>query len=147
EAGCYNPFYSSVVNSAALDPLGVYRGKKPSSQNGFVTTDTDKNGVQDGGYICDPNDPNGPQCPASFDPAGHGSYELAGTPNTKQVMDRLFGQQTTQTHRSLATVDGTLRGDLAKFGGGGLSLGFGGQVRRESLGIDYDGAYNQKQYA
>jgi outer membrane receptor protein involved in Fe transport len=147
EAGCYNPFYSSVLNNAALDPLGVYKGKKPSSQNGFVTTDTDKNGVQDGGYICDPNDPNSPACPAAFDRYHDGSFALAGTPNTKQVMDRLMGQQTTQTHRALGTVDGSLQGDLTKFDRGGLAFGLGAQYRRESLGIDYDQAYNQRQYA
>ena len=96
EAGCYNPFYSSVTNNAAINPLGLPAGAA-ASQHGFITTDSDEPGeegygVQDGGYICDPNDPNSPPCPAQFDRDGDGVFELAGTPNTKQVMDRLMGE-------------------------------------------------------
>jgi hypothetical protein len=151
EAGCYNPFYSSVVNNASIDPLGILK-THPKGNAPFVTSDSDKvgqkgYGVQDGGYICDPNDPNSPPCPAAFDRNGDGIFELAGTPNTRQVMDRMMGEQTTITRRTLGTVDGSLQGDLAKFGENGLSFGLGGQFRRETLGIDYDAAYNQKQYA
>lgn len=151
EAGCFNPFYSSVTNSAAVDPLNV-SPVPAASRNGFITTDTDMPGdegygVQDGGYVCDPNDPNSPPCPAQFDRDGDGIFELAGTPNTQQVMDRLTGEQITVHRRELATLDGVLRGDLARFGGGGLSFGVGAQARRETLQIDYDAAYNQRLYA
>ena len=151
ELGCFNPFYSSVTNNAAIDPLNVSTDT-PSSINGFVTTDTDDeidegHGVQDGGFICDPNDPNSPPCPAEFDRDGDGVFELAGTPNTAQVIDRITGEQITYHRRTLATVDGIIRGDLAEFSGGGLGFALGGQYRRESLAVDYDAAYNQRQYA
>jgi hypothetical protein len=150
EAGCYNPFYSSVTNNAALDPLGVSK-THPTNSRGFITTDSDKPGqkgygVQDGGYICDPNDPNSPPCPAELDRNGDGTFALAGTPNTKQVMDRMMGEQVTIQKRSLITVDGILRGDIAEFADGGLSFALGAQFRRESTTVDYDAAYNQKLY-
>jgi outer membrane receptor protein involved in Fe transport len=150
EAGCFNPFYSSVTNNAALDPLHV-SNKNPSSSRGFVTTDTDAagqvgHGVQDGGYICDPSDPNSPPCPAAFDRDGDGTFELAGTPNTKQVVDRLLGEQITVQRRTLGTADATMRGDIAHFAGGGLGFGVGGQFRRETMSVDYDSAYNQRLY-
>ena len=149
EMGCFNPFYSSVTNNAALDPFNVSNAQ-PSSSHGFITTDTDPigkegYGVQDGGYICDPNDPNSPPCPPQFDVDGNAA-ELAGTPNTKQVIDRLMGEQITVQRRTLATADALLRGDIAEFAGGGLSFGLGGQFRRETLDVDYDAAYNQRLY-
>jgi iron complex outermembrane receptor protein len=151
EAGCYNPFYSSVTNSAAIDPLGL-SGASAASQNGFITTDSDAPGeegygVQDGGYICDPNDPSSPACPAQFDRNGDGVFELAGTPNTKQVMDRLMGEHIAVQRRELGTADGILRGDLARWDTGGLPFAVGAQYRRETLEIDYDAAYNQRLYA
>jgi hypothetical protein len=150
QAGCFNPFYSSVINNAAIDPLKVSNAN-PSSSHGFITTDTDAvnkdgHGLQDGGYICDPNDPNSPPCPKEFDANGDGTFELAGTPNTKQVMDRLMGEQITIQRRTLATADASLNGDIARFGGGGLAFGLGGQFRRETLAVDYDQAYNQRLY-
>lgn len=153
EAGCYNPFYSSVINSVALDPLGVSNASV-ANDRGFVASDSEAGmretpgyGVQDGGYICDPNDPASPPCPAAFDQNGDGIPELAGTPNTQQVIDSLFGEHITQEHRTLATLDGVLRGDAVKFGGGALSFGVGGQYRRETLRIDYDAAFNRRLYA
>jgi outer membrane receptor protein involved in Fe transport len=150
EAGCYNPFYSSIVNNVALDPLGVSKAST-SSRNGFITSDSDMPGqkgygVQDGGYICDPNDPNSPPCPQQFDRNGDGVYELAGTPNTKQVMDRIMGEQITIQRRTLSTLDGIMRGDLAQFSGGGLSFALGTQYRRESVSVNYDAASNQRLY-
>jgi hypothetical protein len=150
EMGCFNPFYSSVTNNAALDPLNASNAH-PASSHGFITTDSDAlgkpgHGVQDGGYICDPNDPNSPPCPAEFDQDMDGTFELAGTPNTKQVMDRLMGEQITIQKRTLGMADASLDGDIARFGGGGLAFGVGGQFRRETLAVDYDQAYNQKLY-
>lgn len=144
EMGCFNPFYSSVINSSVLDPLGVHQGATPSMDGGYVTTDSEKlptdlgYGAQDGGYICDPNDPDSPACP--FDPS------LAGTPNTKQVIDRITGEHTTYARRTLALADAAVRGDLVEFDGGSLGFGAGAQLRRETLLIDYDQPYNQKQY-
>ena len=40
EAGCFNPFYSSVVNSTAHDPLDLSESVAPSD-GGFVISDTD----------------------------------------------------------------------------------------------------------
>jgi outer membrane receptor protein involved in Fe transport len=143
EMGCFNPFYSSVINSSVLDPLGV-SGASPASEGGFVTTDSEDlptdlgYGAQDGGYICDPDDPSSPACP--FDPS------LAGTVNTKQVIDRITGEHTTYARRTLALADAAIRGDLVEFSGGGLGFGLGAQFRRETLLIDYDQAYNQKLY-
>jgi outer membrane receptor protein involved in Fe transport len=150
QAGCFNPFYSSVTNNAALDPLKV-SNKSISSSRGFVTTDSDAmgkagHGVQDGGYICDPSDPNSPPCPAEFDRNGDGVFELAGTPNTKQVIDRMLGEQITIQRRTLGTADAVMRGDLARFGDGGLGFALGGQFRRETMSVDYDQAYNQRLY-
>ena len=152
EAGCYNPFYNSVTNNAALDPLGVSRGGA-DNHRGFITTDTETSpavkgyGLQDGGYICDPNDPDSPECPQEFDLDGDGTFELAGTPNTQQVIDRMTGLHITEERRTLATIDGVLRGDAIRWDRGGLAFGVGGQYRRESLRIDYDSAYNQRLYA
>ncbi len=153
EAGCYNPFYSSAINSVALDPLNVSNASV-ANDKGFITSDSEAGmreepgyGLQDGGYICDPNDPDSPPCPAAFDPDGDGIPELAGTPNTKQVIDSMTGEHITQEHRTLATADAVLRGDAVEFGGGGLSFGGGGQFRRETLRIDYDAAFNQRLYA
>ena len=62
EAGCFNPFYSSVINNVAVDPLNVSNASVPN-ERGFITTDTETMtdqrgfGFQDGGYICDPADP------------------------------------------------------------------------------------------
>lgn len=153
EAGCYNPFYSSVINSVALDPLDA-SNQSVTNDRGFITSDSEAGmretpgyGLQDGGYICDPNDPKSAPCPAAFDQDGDGIPELAGTPNTKEVIDSLFGEHTTQEHRTLATADAVLRGDAVKFDGGGLSFGVGGQFRRETLRIDYDAAFNRRLYA
>jgi len=151
EAGCFNPFYSSVVNNAAVDPLNV---SSASARNvrGFVTEDSDQPGregfgAQDGGYICDPADPNSPQCPAAFDQDGDGTFELAGTPNTQQVIDRITGEHFEYQKRTLALIDSRIGGDILRFGGGGLGFGLGGQFRRETLLIDYDQAYNEYDYA
>jgi hypothetical protein len=95
---------------------------------------------------CDPADPSKP-CPAAFDANGDGVFEFAGTPNTKQVLDRISGQHTTAESRSLSTVDLLLSGDIAQFEGGGLAFALGGQYRRETLAIDYDAAFNQLRYA
>ncbi|HMI91457.1 MAG TPA: TonB-dependent receptor, partial [Polyangiales bacterium] len=152
EAGCFNPFYNSVTNNAAIDPLGL-SSASPANDRGFIATDSEKSseragfGRQDGGYICDPNDPDSPMCPDEFDPDGDGSYELAGTPNTQQVIDRMTGEHVTEERRTLGTIDGVLRGDVLHFDGGGLSFGVGGQYRRETLRIDYDAAFNRRLYA
>jgi outer membrane receptor protein involved in Fe transport len=151
EAGCFNPFYSSVINNAAVNPLNV-NARTAANARGFITTDSDApgqpgHGRQDGGYICDPNDPNSPPCPPAFDRNNDGIYELAGTPNTKQVIDHITGQHYELQRRTLATVDGGLRGDLANWDRGGLAFGVGGQFRREGLFIDYDQAYNENDYA
>jgi outer membrane receptor protein involved in Fe transport len=151
EAGCFNPFYSSVINNIAVDPLNVSNASV-ANERGFPTTDTETMpdmlgfGFQDGGYICDPADPSRP-CPAAFDADGDGVFEFAGTPNTKQVIDRISGEHTTQERRSLSTADLLLSGDLVQFGGGGLAFALGGQFRRETLAIDYDAAFNQLRYA
>jgi outer membrane receptor protein involved in Fe transport len=152
EAGCFNPFYSSAVNNVAVDPLNQSNASV-ANDRGFITSDTDTMpdklgfGMQDGGYICDPNDPNSPPCPAAFDADQDGVFEYAGTPNTKQVIDRMSGEHTTEERRSLASADLLLHGDLARFGGGGLAFAAGGQFRRETLAIDYDAAFNQLRYA
>jgi outer membrane receptor protein involved in Fe transport len=152
EAGCYNPYYNSVTNNAALDPLNVSNASAQISANGFVTSDTDMRGVrgaglQDGGYICDPANPESSPCPAGFDRNGDGIFELAGTPNTQQVIDRITGEHVEYQKRSLATVDATMRGDIVKLGSdGALSFGLGTQFRHESLLIDYDQAYNERDY-
>lgn len=150
EAGCFNPFYSSVTNSNVLDPFNL-SARSASSANGFVTSDTDMPGdpaygLQDGGYICDPNDPDSPPCPAEFDRDGDGVFELAGTPNTKEVIDRIIGEQITHERRHIGVVEGVLRGDLAKWEGGAVSFALNAQYRREGLEIDYDAAYNQRLY-
>jgi len=151
ELCCFNPFYTSAINSIALDPLGVSTQSVPNV-NGFVTTDSQTKsseagyGTQDGGYICDPNDPTSPACPAAFDQDGDGIFELAGTPNTKQVIDRITGEHVTYTSRTLGVLDASLRGDLVAFTGGGLSFGAGAEARRETLAIDYDAAYNAHEY-
>lgn len=151
EAGCYNPYYNSVINNAAFDPLNVSNASAQVSGNGFVTSDSDMAGVmgsglQDGGYICDPADPARP-CPAAFDRNGDGIYELAGTPNTQQVIDRITGEHVEYQKRSLATVDAALRGDIVKLGSdGALSFELGAQYRHETLLIDYDQAYNERDY-
>jgi iron complex outermembrane receptor protein len=49
--------------------------------------------------------------------------------------------------RTLGLLDAGLRGDLVAFTGGGLGFGVGAQGRRETLAIDYDAAYNAKEYA
>ena len=152
EAGCYNPFYNSVTNNVALDPLGVSRASA-DNERGFITTDSETSpavkgfGLQDGGYICDPNDPDSPPCPDDFDLDGDGTFELAGTPNTQQTIDRMTGRHITEERRTLATVDGVLRGDALRWERGGLGFAVGAQYRRESLRIDYDAAYNQRLYA
>ncbi len=143
EAGCYNPFFSSALNNAVINPLGVDlpSGVKTSpSINGYPATDTNGNGIQDGGFICDPNDPAHP-CPAGFDPAN------AGTVNTAAVIDRLMGQSTQISKKTLFTLDGVLRGDLFDLPGGKAAYAAGGQARRETLNVDYDETYNQKDYA
>jgi outer membrane receptor protein involved in Fe transport len=151
ELGCFNPFYSSAINSIALDPLGV-SNQSVSNVNGFVTTDSQTKpseggyGTHDGGYICDPNDPTSPACPAAFDQNGDGIFELAGTPNTKQVIDRITGEHVTYTSRTLGLLDAGLRGDLVEFTDGALSFGAGLEARRETLAIDYDAAYNAHEY-
>jgi len=151
EAGCYNPFYNSVTNNVALDPLGVSRGRVDNSR-GFISADSESRseqagfGLQDGGYICDPNDPDS-VCPDEFDLDGDGSYELAGTPNTQQVIDRMTGEHITEERRTLATVDAILRGTALQWERGGLAFGVGGQYRRETLRIDYDAAFNRRLYA
>ncbi|MDH5674153.1 MAG: TonB-dependent receptor [Myxococcales bacterium] len=154
ELGCYNPFYSSVLNNAAIDPLNLSSASAPADGRGFITSDTEAgmheaDGVelQDGGYICDPNDPNSPPCPAELDADGDGVFEFAGTPNTQQVIDSLTGEHTREDRRSLTTADAIVRGDLAEFTDGSLSFAAGGQVRRESLRVDYDSSYNQRLYA
>jgi outer membrane receptor protein involved in Fe transport len=151
EMGCYNPFYSSVTNSVALDPLNISTATTSSSR-GFITADSETSaedfgyGIQDGGYICDPAvDPSA--CPAEFDRNGDGVFELAGTPNTQQVIDRITGEHITQERRTLATIDAIMRGDAVQFDGGGLGFAVGGQYRRETLKIDYDAAYNKQLYA
>jgi outer membrane receptor protein involved in Fe transport len=151
EAGCFNPFYNSVTNNAAIDPLGL-SSANPANDRGFITTDSERRsdmagfGRQDGGYICDPNDPDSP-CPDELDPDGDGTYELAGTPNTQQVIDRMTGEHVTQERRTLATIDGVLNGEAVRFDGGGLSFAVGGQYRRETLRVDYDSAFNRRLYA
>jgi outer membrane receptor protein involved in Fe transport len=151
EKGCFNPFYSSVLNNAAIDPLNV-SSQSAANSRGFITTDSespgqDGFGAQDGGYICDPVlDPNAPGC-AALDPRGDGSFTYAGTPNTKQVIDHITGQHYQVQKRTLAMVDSSIGGDIAEFGGGGLGFGLGGQFRRETLLIDYDQAYNDYDYA
>ncbi|MDD9941434.1 MAG: TonB-dependent receptor [Myxococcales bacterium] len=151
EAGCYNPFYSSVANNVAVDPLNLSNGNVPNDR-GFINTDSEADsqmegfGLQDGGYICDPA-VNPEECPAALDPDQDGVYELAGTPNTKQVVDRLTGQHVTLERRSLATADLMLSGNLAEFDGGRVALALGGQFRRETLAIDFDAAFNQRRYA
>jgi outer membrane receptor protein involved in Fe transport len=150
EAGCFNPFYSSVINNVAVDPLNV-SSASVANERGFPTTDTETMsnmlgyGFQDGGYICDPADPSRP-CPPEFDADGDGVFEFAGTPNTKQVVDRISGEHITQERRSLSTADLLLSGDLAQWSGGGLAFALGGQFRRETLAIDYDAAFNQLRY-
>jgi outer membrane receptor protein involved in Fe transport len=153
EAGCFNPFYSSVTNNVALDPLNVSRSGV-ANDRGYITSDSEANmreedgfGLQDGGYVCDPNDPNSPPCPAELDPNGDGLFELAGTPNTKQVMDAITGEHISEERRTLGTADFVLRGDIAEFADGGLAFAAGGQYRRETLRIDYDAAFNQYLYA
>jgi outer membrane receptor protein involved in Fe transport len=151
EAGCYNPFYNSVTNNVAIDPLDL-SNRTVANQRGFIASDSEAMqnitgfGLQDGGYICDPNDPDLP-CPAQFDLDGDGSYELAGTPNTQQVIDRLTGEHITEEHRTLGTVDAILHGNAVEWDRGGLSFGVGGQYRRETLRIDYDAAFNRRLYA
>jgi outer membrane receptor protein involved in Fe transport len=150
EAGCFSPFYSSVVNNAAVDPLNV-SAATAKNVNGNIDADSDPDGafghgLQDGGYICDPNDPNSPQCPASFDRDGDGVYELAGTPNTKQVIDRITGEHYEVQQRTLGVICGSIAGDLATFGDGSLAFEVGAEYRHESLFIDYDQAYNQREY-
>ncbi|MDD9946712.1 MAG: TonB-dependent receptor [Myxococcales bacterium] len=152
EAGCFNPFYNSVTNNAAIDPLNL-SSSSPANHRGFIATDSETNsdmagfGLQDGGYICDPNDPNSPPCPDELDPDGDGVYELAGTPNTQQVIDGMTGEHVAEDFRSLASVDAVLRGQALEFPGGGLSFGVGGQYRRQTLRIDYDAAYNRRLWA
>jgi outer membrane receptor protein involved in Fe transport len=152
-AGCFNPFYSSVVNSAALNPAGVNTQTAQASRAGFITGDTDPPsaavgyGVQDGGYICDPNDPDSPACPM-VDLNGDGTVDPwpAGQPNTQQVIDSFTGEHFEIQQRSLAMVDAGIRGDLVDFGDGEIGLALGSQYRRESLMISYDQAYNERLY-
>jgi outer membrane receptor protein involved in Fe transport len=152
ELGCFNPFYNSVTNNVAVDPLGV-SSASVDNDRGFIATDSETRsdmagfGRQDGGYICDPNDPDAPMCPDEFDPDGDGSFELAGTPNTQQVIDRMTGEHVTAERRSLGTIDALLRGQAVRFHGGRLWFGVGGQYRRETLRIDYDAAFNRRLYA
>ncbi len=151
DLGCFNPFYSSTINNAALDPLNVSNASAQASAAGFITSDSDARetlgfGAQDGGYICDPSDASSPACPASFDRDGDGVFELAGTPNTQQVIDHITGQHFEYQKRTLAVVDAGLRGNIAEFGTSALAFGVGAQYRRESLLIDYDQAYNDRQY-
>ncbi|HMI91219.1 MAG TPA: TonB-dependent receptor, partial [Polyangiales bacterium] len=149
EAGCFSPFYSSVVNNAAVDPLNV-SATTAANAKGFVTTDSDAPntmgyGTQDGGYICDPADPAKP-CPAAFDRDGDGVFELAGTPNTKQVIDRITGEHFEVQQRTLGVVGANLAGDITTFGDSSLAFGLGAEFRNESLFIDYDQAYNERDY-
>lgn len=149
-AGCFNPFYSGVLNNAAIDPLNVSSQSAQASRAGFITGDTDVRGrfgygTQDGGYICDPNDPNSPPCP-EVDLDGDGIVDPwpAGQPNTQEVIDRITGQHFQYQQRTLAVVGLGAQGKLADFGDGELALALGSQYRRESLLIDYDAAYNQR---
>jgi outer membrane receptor protein involved in Fe transport len=154
EDGCYNPYYNSVTNSTFWNPLnvqGVNSATAQVSSRGFVTSDSERqnmpgHNIQDGGFICDPDDPNLP-CPTDFDRNNDGIFELAGTPNTQQVIDRITGEHFEYQKRTLTTVDAGLRGDLAKLGtDGALGFAAGAQYRRESLMIDYDQAYNEYDY-
>ena len=151
EAGCYNPFYNSVTNNVALDPLNLSRASA-ANVRGFIATDSESRseadgfGLQDGGYICDPN-VDGSKCPDALDGDGDGTFERAGTPNTQQVIDRMTGEHITQERRTLATVDAIMRGTALEFDRGGLAFGVGGQYRRETLRIDYDAAFNRRLYA
>jgi len=143
EAGCYNPFLTSVLNNAVLNPLDV---DVPSgidtsaSVRGYPATDTDGDGLQDGGFICDPNDPDYP-CPAGFDEAN------AGTVNTAAAIDAVTGEAISETQRSLFVVDAVVRGGLAEMAGGELSYSAGAQYRRETLRVDHDDVYNNEGYA
>lgn len=151
-AGCFNPFYNGVLNNAALDPLNVSSRSAQASAAGFITSDTDPKtefgyGVQDGGYICDPNDPSSPPCPM-VDLDGDGVVDPwpAGQPNTQQVIDSITGEHFEYQQRTLATVGANARGKLADFGDGEIALMLGTEYRRESLFIDYDQAYNERLY-
>ena len=127
-AGCYNPFFSSVTNNAALNP----EFGDPSLRGPYP--------VESGGFICDPNDPSRP-CPPGFDPA------LAGTVNTDAVIDGMMTESVAVTKKTLLTVDGILRGPIVELPGGDLEFAVGWQNRIESLAIGYDSIYNADGYA
>lgn len=150
--GCYNPFFSSVLNSAVLN--SDFRDRSVPSRRGYPITDRDGDGMAEtpGGFVVDgacrdsDDDTSDPaiaalqECPAGFD------SRWSGTVNSAEVIDRITGQSTSDTKRELLSVDGIVRGKLLELPGGPLGFALGGQFRRETLNIGYDSIYNDNGY-